>query len=106
MILGKEYEGVPERFHSVVTTYGRDMFDFVMAVGLAGQATEGLVEQGRKRSSKGIMMGTAMLAEQFNIVGTLLIHKMEWTEERIAECNQAILIAFASGEEPKIQLLH
>lgn len=77
----------------VVEKYGQEMFDLVMAAGMATSATRTLTGAIGKYSRR--LDAVATLAESFNRVSNAYAKKMEWSKEILAQCDRDVLLAFS-----------
>ena len=105
-----EFLDIGEIFRPIAREYGRDMFALVMNAGMARQAAEVLGQAASASRSAEVLHAIRVLAEAFNQLSNDYVKKMGWSEERLSECDQAIMRAFAGGlsivEKPKIILAH
>lgn len=103
-----EFLDIGEIFRPIAKEYGRDMFALVFNAGMARQAAE-VLGQIASRSPQ-ILHAVRVLADAFNQLSNDYVKKMGWKEQRLSECDQAIMMAFAGGlsvvEKPKIILTH
>lgn len=104
-VASDDLTGIEEIFHPVVRKHGREVFLFVMSIGLAGNAAKLLGEQAQKHVSRQIATATAILVEGFNTNSSLLAGLKGWTPELMQEVDKDIRLAFGAGGS-RIQLLH
>jgi len=97
-------EGVPEKFHPVIKTHGRELFNFVMSVGLAQHALGIITAQAHKHHSKQLMGAGAMIGDSFNSMANQLGPLLGYTAELVTMVDRDIQMA-AREEGPRIQLI-
>lgn len=88
-------EDVELSFRPVAKQYGREMFSFVMAAGMASQAAEVLAQQAQKHRSRHATAAIAVLANSFNSISNAYAAKQGWDEGSLAQCDRDIRLAFA-----------
>ena len=104
--LPEDFGDIPEEFHPVVRQYGRELFAFVMNVGMSGQAAQTLAVFAEKHRSTHSLHALHVLTQAFNATGSALAEKMGWTEELIAQCDRDVLLAAkAKIELPKSSII-
>lgn len=86
-------------YDGAIAEYGQDMVDFVMAVVLGQMAA------GELKMKKASLPPTAILLTSFNKIATILTEAKGWTEEKLAACEHAMLVAAATSEEAKPEIV-
>lgn len=99
-------EGVPVELHSVVAKFGREVFDFVLATGLASQALEAAGQVVQRHASRKGLQAVMVLADQFGKVCGAYLARAGWDEATLAECDQAIRLAWGSRIEVASKIVH
>ena len=103
------FEDLEACFRPVAERYGRDVFAFVYAAGMAGQAAQALSAQASKHASKGIAYGTAHLVLSFNTVANAYAELRGWSPELLAQVDRDVMLAWQgrialAGQSPLIVL--
>lgn len=85
-----------EVFAAEAAEYGQDMVDFVVRTGLAQMAAEKVAEGGGNKAA------LVILLTSFNKLANELAKTKGWTQERLADCEHAILLAATKEMPPAI----
>lgn len=114
-----KYPDIDPTYHSVVDTYGREMFTLVFNAGMGRQAAahltnmaDGMSRSQNQRSrslAAELRHATSVLTSAFNEASTQLAKRNGWSGEMLEECEraieQAVTAKVAEVRAPKI-LLH
>lgn len=87
---------VPKEFHDVVRVHGRELWAFVMNVGVGGQASNALAQLVEKHRSRSGAHAVGTLAAAFNALANALVMKQGWTSEQVHACDRDTQLAFAA----------
>lgn len=113
-----KYPDIDPVYHSVVDTYGREMFTLVFNAGMGSQAVQHLVRMTQafklsrlartQQMAAELEHATSVLAAAFNEASSKLAKKEGWAAEMLEECERAIEAAVAAKiavvQAPKIVL--
>ena len=86
---------VDKVFAAEMVEYGKGMVDFVVAAGLGQMAAEKLAQAEDKAA-------VMLLLSSFNKLATMLIVAKGWSQERLGDCEHAMLARAAADSPPKI----
>ena len=88
------FEDVESCFRPVAQQYGREVFEFVFAAGMAQQAAEALAAQAQKHVSRSIAAAATQLVLSFNQLANNYSGMKGWSPELLAQVDRDIMLAW------------
>lgn len=89
------FPDIEECFRPVCVKYGREMFAFLMNVGLGKSAAEVLGQYAPKLHSQHFDKATVALISAFNQITNSYVGKTGWTQGELAQCDRDIQLAYS-----------
>ena len=93
------FEDLPECFRPVAQAHGRALYEFVLNVQLAGEASERLAAAADRAGTSNAATALRMLTQSFNAIANAYAAASGWGEADLVGCKQAIEVAFAAQAE-------
>jgi hypothetical protein len=101
----EDLTGIPECFVPVARKYGRDLFAFVYNVEMVKMALVQVSLQADKHASRSLAHVHRVVAQALGTVAGMTLADRGWTDEQLAEVNNAIEAAHVGEAKANLILL-